>query len=234
MKIRNSPFWFIYILLLSFILAVLIYIYSCENKVVEIIVTFWGGFVATLIGVYLSLLVTTEQSKHAEKRKKHSILLSSLKLIYSELDINEMNLQMIQETLDDYESDIASYYDDFTMLNTTLSTLKDKAFYGLIASGSMEEITTIPKIYNSIQQAYFNMGLTVNGFNATRLIFKGFKNSKKSITAKEKEMCINQLELFKKRLSSQIGIIIRAKKEITTFLIKNNVSISIDPEVQKL
>lgn len=230
-----SPIFQTVILLLTFVVIFLIFIFmGLANNAFAIIVTIYGDFVATVIGVYWSIYLTNIKAHEDDQKNREAILLGSLKLLYSELDINEMNLESVAEALRVMPLKITEFFGNFTLLEPVILGLKTQAFYGVISSGDMREITTEVDIFNPIQQAYFNMDLFKSGFVTAKIIFKEFKNDTPYITVYERNQCLSTLNNVKENIDKILKIIKIAKGTTAQFLIKKGTKISVDKVIKSL
>ncbi|GAJ01489.1 unnamed protein product [marine sediment metagenome] len=54
--------------------------------------------------------------------------------------------------------------------------IKTDVFYGLVASGAMNEISKSADIFNKTQQAYYNIQKAISGISLSREMLKEFKD----------------------------------------------------------
>jgi len=223
------------LLILSFEILFIFYLLTGLNHQIEIIVTIYGGFIATLIGVYWSFHLSTQQAEADKKKERKRVLLASLKLILSELDVNEMNLKDVRQALDTMPQQVNTFYDSFTMLQTIVSSLKSQAFYGSIFSGDMREITNESKIFNAIQQAYFNMELSISAFNTVTFSFKSYSEVRDSnLSEDDKNQCQKNITNTKNNLDRLLVIVNKAKQEVKSYLENHGIKIGLDKEIINL
>jgi hypothetical protein len=159
-KLTPSPRNTILILLL--ILEVLFLAYLIfPVPIIEMIVIIYGGFVATLAGVYWSLYLSkkNEETKDIKLSKKR--FLGSLKLIHNELEIDGRIAQILVKNLSAIEPNLKYIPSQFKDIKKTSLLIKTNAYYGVISSGGMDEISNHDDVFNSIQKAYHNLNLAI-------------------------------------------------------------------------
>ncbi len=201
----------------------------------ELIITIYGGFVASLVGIYWSFAITNWQTAKERKTERDKVLLASLKLIYSELDINEKNLKDARGGLETMPFEINNLFDGFEFLKTVVDSLKSPAFYGTIVSGDMKEITLNPQLFNPIQQAYFNMEIAISAFNTSRMSFKDYSSIRPDLlTQVDTIQCAERLANLKLNWDRALNIIDKAKQILSKYLTDHGVIISVDEDIKNL
>lgn len=148
------------------------------KEFLEMVLTIFGAFIATLFGVFLSLRYTKKHEKEKESDLNQKILLGSLKLIYSELDFNTKIIDNVIEGLRSMPRSAGLLYDNYNLLIHESNSTKYQCFYGTISSGNMNVISQHEDIFNALQQAYYNLELTMKGLILSQEVYKDFKGIK--------------------------------------------------------
>lgn len=130
-----------------------------------------GSFIVTFLGVYISFTYAKKQEADKEKRDAESAYVSALKLLASELSLNEEPLKILAQALADIPEAPTMYYENFGFLIEMTKDIKSDVFYSLIASGALEQISRSDAIFNGLQQTYYNLFKTINGLALTREVF---------------------------------------------------------------
>ncbi len=215
------------ILILIYLLLKWYLIYGFNNKALELIIQIYGTFIATLLGVYISLYYSRKRDRERDEKQNQKIMLGYLKVIWSELDINEDVLKFLYEGLKTMPRIVTKLYDQISFLIEHCKGLKNKAFYGSISSGAISEISTDNDIFNNIQQAYYNTELAQNGLNLTTQAYKDLANPQfvKNLPEQEK-LAFEILNKEIEKVSRTIELVEKAKKTIFNYLKKEGVTFS--------
>ena len=158
-----------FILFISIALYLILYSksYISNDSFLSDIILIFGTLIATIVGVYLSFVF-------AEVKNRERILLASLKTIYSELSFNLQTLNNLLTGVKSMPQNLSRMYDQYLYAIKHGKNINTIAFNGLIYSGAIYEVSTDDNIFNTLQQAYYNSQLTINGLNLTADIFKEF------------------------------------------------------------
>lgn len=221
------------ILLLLLCYLKLDYLSDLQRKMLEISALTLGTFAATLVGVYISISYDKEKEiKRAEEESK-KILIASLKIIYSELDLNSISLRHIVDGLQNMPFILPRLYDMYQFVIIAAKPLKAEAFYSIIGSNALHEITQDNDIFNAIQQAYYNMKRFVDGLDLSRETYKDVMDKQ------EKNIPLELVERLRLIHDKEIEVAIRAQKlvnkamdVIRDYLMANGVIFSIDEDIK--
>ncbi len=209
------------ILLLEFLLlAFLLEKQSSKQSFLSLIIQVYGGFMATLFGVYISLLASKQEGNQKEERALHKTMLGSLKIIWSELDLNERALNhLIENGLEKIQRELFSMHDSLDFLINSTGEFKSKAFYGCITSGAINDISQNGKIFNGLQQAYYNLELSYTSLIGLRSYYEEYKD-KNYLTdyPDQRTAAIKQIDLLIEKLKKTLKMVIYAKKEVYIYL----------------
>lgn len=154
---------------LLLILILLLFLLALQNQLTNIemlkfIIEVYGTFVATLLGVYISLGLTKKMDRENEEKSNRKTMLGNLKVIWSELDVNEDILKnLLEEGLKKMPRIAHQLYAQQSYLIKHAEGLKNKAFYSTMSSGAINIISEHNNIFNDLQIAYYNTELTQKG-----------------------------------------------------------------------
>ena len=126
------------------------------------------------MGVSISFSYSKKSDQEKEREEREKIYIGGLKLLASELSLNEQPLMPLSEAIDDIPDEPGKYYDNYGFLLEMTRDIKAEVFYSLVSSGTMDEISKSEDIFNKIQQAYYNTQKTINGIGLSREVFKDF------------------------------------------------------------
>lgn len=211
------------------VLVLLFYFYGVRNNSFELFVGIYGAFVATLLGIYISLYYTREQTKKQENRSTEKITVGALKLLWSELDLNKGSLKYLLEGYKTLPKIDEALYENFVFLSTYGRGIKFDVFYGLISSGAMSEISKDDDIFNALQQAYYNTELMIDGIRMTEQVYKYFNDNPKK-TSRDIELMWSLLDLEIKKVERTIKMIDTAGDLLQRYLSVRGVTFSKDKE----
>jgi hypothetical protein len=200
-----------------------------NSKLLELIIQIYGSFVATLFGVYLSLYFSKKQDRQNTAEKIQQTMLGSLKVIWSELDINEEILRNLNDGLKNMPRNITKLYEQQSYLIEHVKALKYKAFYSTMSSGAINIISNHPDIFNDLQQAYYNLEMTQNGLNLTNQAYKDLIDLKFAEQNPELVAAAFSM-LYQERLKVDrtIAMIVKAKKSTSKYLKSKGVIFTIE------
>lgn len=205
------------------VLLGLFYLQGFDKQSLSLIISVYGGFVATMLGLYVSLYYTREREKDQEKEINKKIMIGSLKLLWSELDLNSRSLKNLVKGYTEMPKIHEALYDNFTFLSTYCEGIKFQVFYGLISSGDMNEISKKDDIFNALQQAYYNLELMLNGIKMTSLIYRDLDSHPKP-TSTDIELCWGLLEQEISKGKRTLEFVDKAKSVITDYLTEQGVT----------
>ena len=217
---------------LSLILVLLLLLSTLQNQggnpdFLKLITELYGAFVVTFLGVYISIRYTKKSDQEKEKNEREKIYLGGLKLLASELSLNEQPLIPLSEALDSIPDEPDKYYDNYGFLLEMVRDVKTDVFYGLVSSGTMGEICKSESIFNKIQQAYYNVQKTINGISLSREVFKDFANiSIDKISPDWIDMAKGIISNESKKLKRTITMVQDARKEIERELLEYGITFS--------
>lgn len=199
--------------------------FQSNNKevVLPIVIQLYGGFVAVLVGVYIPLAEAKKKERQEERRR----MIASLKLIWSELDINEIVMRNILLGLQTMPRKIDQMYDSVLFVLNVAKDLRTEAYYGAISSATIMTISESDAIFNSLQQAYYNMQLTESGLSMTADVYKEYYQ--KNLATIPQEFKAQVLDIHDKEIKkcvSAITFIATAKKISGAYLSKTGVTFS--------
>jgi hypothetical protein len=140
------------------------------------IIELFGAFVVTFLGVYISISYTKKSDQEKEKKEREKVYIGGLKLLASELSLNEQPLIPLSEAIDNIPDEPGKFYDNYGFLLEMTRDIKTDVFYGLVSSGAMDEISKSEDIFNKVQQAYYNTQKSINGIGLSREVFVDFAN----------------------------------------------------------
>ncbi len=152
---------------------------SSNSGMLRLLTELYGAFIVTFLGVYISISYSKKQESEREEKDRVKVYLGALKLLASELDLNEQPLKTLSQAIYDIPREPDKYYDNYGFILEMTRDIKSDIFYSLIASGSMDEVSKSEVIFNKIQQAYYNTSKAINGIGLSREVFKDYEiNSK--------------------------------------------------------
>lgn len=153
-----------------------------------------GSFVVTFLGVFASYSYSKKLEKESSDAEKQDLYTSSLELIASEMSLNEQTLQGLKEGITTMPHTLTQLASSYDMLIAVAKDIQTKAFYGLISSGGMQEITKNHDIFNAIQQSYYNLQKTISGLHSSREVFREYHQltTIPQVIAKQAETIIAQ------------------------------------------
>lgn len=229
-KIGNDPLSICLIFLIALEIFFIIYIYSeYNNQIYTLIIEIYGAFVATFWGVYFSLYYSKKEEKEKEAIISKKIILGTLKLIYSELDINNIYLKNVLDGLISMPRSLAQLYTQLSFIIDRSKGIKSNALYAAISSGDMHEISKDDLIFNAIQQAYYNIDLGLNGLSLTLNIYKDFVNiDEERIEQALKEKAVTILDKEIESIGRVIGWVKKAEKILHEYLTSQGITFTID------
>ncbi len=166
-------------LLLIAILSILLLIIQKQVSNLDFLKTIiglFGAFVVTFLGVYISISYTKKSEQEKERKEREKVYIGGLKLLASELSLNEQPLIPLSEAIDSMPDEPDKFYDNYGFLLEMTRDVKTEVFYGLVSSGAMDEISKSEDIFNKVQQAYYNTQKSINGIGLSRELFKDFAN----------------------------------------------------------
>ena len=166
-------------LLLILVLLLLLWFLQCQISVSEWLKTItelFGAFVVTFLGVSISLSYSKKSDQDKEKNERERIYLSGLKLLFSELSLDEQHLSVISEAIDTIPDKPEKNYNNFGFLMEMGRTIRTNVFYNLISSGGMDELNKDDELFSKIQMAYYNLQKAIDGISLSREMFKDFSN----------------------------------------------------------
>lgn len=228
---RTSAFTYAPSLLIIGLLIILINAqrYLDNSNFLHLITELTGAFVVTFLGVYYSSNLTHIQERAKEEKNNRKVFLTSLELLTSEMSLNLQTLENIELGIASMPKVPAQYYDSYGMLWATSKDISSKVFYSLISSGSLREIVTKDNLFNSCQQAYYNLTMTVNGIRTSREVHKDYDgannipttviNDANTIVVKEHAKIKRTVILLKNALKLAIN---ELKKYGVTFTIESD------------
>lgn len=164
-------------LILILILALLLLELQKQTTNAEILklgIEIYGACVATFLGVYISLSYSRKQEADKKEEDRRKVYLGALKLLASELSLNEQPLKTLSEAISNLPPEPSKYYNNYGFLLEMTRDIKYDVFYSVIASGSMDEVSKTETIFNKVQQAYFNTIKAINGISLSREVLKDY------------------------------------------------------------
>ena len=213
------------IIIVSVSLLVLVGLLICivnrkeENKSLEIAIQIYGAFLATLFGVYLSLYYSKKEEKERQKYESDKILQGSLKLVWSELDLNSTTLNNLINGLKSMPRNLNKLYEQYNFLIESAKNIKYQTFYSLVSSSAINEICLNDDIFNPLQQAYYNTELTVNGLNISTQVFKDYADQPlNTIPSEFRTIAFNLLDKETSKVERTLKLVDKAKKVISEYL----------------
>jgi len=215
---------------LLLILILLILLFPLQNQIsnldfLKIVIGLFGAFVVTFLGVSISFGYSKRSDQEKEKKEREKIYIGGLKLLASELSLNEQPLIPLSEAIDNISNEPNKYYDNYGFLLEMTRDIKTDVFYGLVSSGTMNEISKSENIFNKVQQAYYNIQKTINGIGLSREVFKDFADKPiGSISQDWIDMCKGIIGNEAQKLKRTIEMVQDAKKEIIEELGKYGVT----------
>lgn len=225
------------LLLLSLLsLPALMYQYvlsNYNNKLLEQIIQIYGAFVATMLGVYFSLYFSRWQESEKTKKNEEQAMLGSLKIIWSELDINEDIFNNLKSGLEDMPKISTNLYTQQSYLIKYCSGLKSKAFYATMSSGTINIIANHQNIFNALQQAYYNIELTQSGLDLTNEIYRDLAD--KEFAAQNPDIVRNAFDMLTKEIKKvkrTIQMISEAKKITFDYLVSKGVTFTREEKLE--
>lgn len=135
-----------------------------------------GTAIVTFLGVYASFSLTSEEERKREAENRERNYISGLKLIYSELTINEEAIDTITTALKNIPDKPSALYENYTFLMQMSKGVRTKNFDTLIGAEAMSEISGRDDVFNCIQKAYYNIEKAISGLSLSREVFIEFKN----------------------------------------------------------
>lgn len=211
------------LLVLFLVLMILEYQSNSKDVVLPIVIQLYGSFIAIFLGIYLPLAEAKKKETQEEQRR----MVASLKLIWSELDINEMVMKNVLHGLQTMPRRIEQLYDNSLFVLNTTKDVVNGAYYGSISSGTMNKISEHDDIFNSLQQAYFNTHLTVRGLNSTAEVYKEYDHKNPAtIPANLQQQAMEILDKEIEKAKSAIAFIATAKRISGEYLAKRGVTFS--------
>lgn len=155
---KNKPLAISFLLILFFEVLMFYFLDNPDNFMLAL-VTGYGTFVATLIGVYLSLHFTKVQEEaktNREARKRERFYLG---LLWNELRFNKHRVEEIKRNYN-FKVDDPNLMKwtliRFTNVYETIKLFKTTAYEALLSSGSVICISS-DDVYNSIETAYADL-----------------------------------------------------------------------------
>lgn len=152
---------------------------SGNTDMLRLITELYGAFIVTFLGVYTSISHSKKQEKEKEEKDKTKVYLGALKLLASELSLNEQPLKTLSQAIYNIPPEPSKYYDNYGFILEMTKDIQTDVFYNIIASGSMNEVSKSETIFNKVQQAYFNTSKAINGISLSREIFKDYEANSK-------------------------------------------------------
>jgi len=146
-KILVSPL--IGTIILITILLTLSYFYIPKYNSLGFLIGIYGAFVATLLGVYVSLYYSREHTKEQEIKVVEKVMIGSLKMLWSELDLNKNSLENLIAGYETMPREHENIFENYKFLSVFCGGIKFEVFYGLISSGAMNDISRNDSVFNS-------------------------------------------------------------------------------------
>lgn len=181
----------------------------------------FGGFVATLFGVYISLTLTNKEESRKEDIESKIYLNESLKIILNEIAFNNQMLTLALKMLDKKSTKAFLILDDFNDALFPIKNTKDRAYYTLIGSNKFIHISKDLDLLNILSASYDNTKITINQVGMGRNILKNYKLKKDD--KKELEYFVNILDMSLAQIKGQIKINKKAIKKIKSILKSSNI-----------
>ncbi|MDD2644506.1 MAG: hypothetical protein PHC65_07485, partial [Methanobacteriaceae archaeon] len=163
------------------ILVLVLFFYqkqSSSDKFLEITITTIATLIATFVGVYLSSNLSLKQEKRQEEKESKQIYETALILIFSELSLNITTINNILLGLKSMPFIIENLYDQYNLILQVAKGFKTSAYYALINNGSFKELSKNDDVFNSTQQAYFNLEMAINGLFISQDVFHDYLSLK--------------------------------------------------------
>ena len=195
-----------------------------DAKILETSIQIYGTFTATLFGVLLSLYITLDLNQELEKNDNLKIMLGNLKVLWSELDLDETILKQLEDGLVSMPRVVSQLHNQTSYLIKHSINLKSKAFYATMSSGAINIISTNNEIFNDLQQAYYNIELAHGGLVLTNETFKDL--AKPNFAAQSPglvKMAFDNLDGDIDKIKRTISMVRKAKKSINSYLLKYGV-----------
>lgn len=221
-------------LILILIFLFLLLAYQSEHrqkneKVLELIFQSYGGLIATFVGIYVSINLSKQEDIKKETKRAERVLMASYKIIWSELDINEDILGITLEGLKDMPINLVEMYSQMEFIMSHMESLKSKAFYSTFSSGAINELSLNTIIFNSLQQAYYNIELFHGSLKVLTEYYKNFRDPNYSIHFPNiKEAVKSRHQLAINNLEHALKLTAFAKKDIFDYLISKGVKFNTD------
>lgn len=220
------------VLLDILLIFLLIYQRGAETqKFDEMVMMLIGTAIVTFLGVYLSFRLTASEERKREDERKEKNYTNGLKLIYSELTINEEAIDILSRALKAMPDAPGLFYENYTFLMEMSKGVRTKNFDNLIGSDSMNEIISNDEVINCIQQAYYNIEKAVSGLALSREVFIMLKD--KNPQNIPLEMIQNAKNIISKeagKTDSTLELIKKAEKRLLDELTLRKVTFTLDPQ----
>ncbi len=148
---------------------------STPEKFLEMFISAVATLITTFVGVLASFGLSSKFEEKKENKRRQNTYNSSLKLIASELDINQLAMANVLEGLKSMPRTLKQLHSNYQVIVEVASGAKTKAFYSLMSTSAFEEIGQRDDVFNSLQQAYYNMEMTTNGLALSQIVFKDYE-----------------------------------------------------------
>lgn len=198
---------------------------SGNSDMLRLVTELYGAFVVTFLGVYISISYSKKQESEREEKDRENIYLGALKLLASELDLNEQPLKTLSQAIYNVPNEPEKYYDNYGFILEMTRDVKSDVFYSLIASGSMDEVNKSEVIFNKVQQAYYNTSKAINGIGLTREVLKDYEiNSRLPTFSQWLAMVSGMIKQEADKVKRAQEMVTSAKEEIVKELNKFGVT----------
>lgn len=155
--LHQTKFYVPIILLITllFMISRHFFIYG-EGLTLNIVLQIFGGFIATLFGVYLSLHLTNKEEYMRKQADSLQKLINALLLISDDISFKKFNYEIIKKVLDKNQPNSYLIRDDFAFIQPILKGIDNQIFFSIVASGDFLEISKNDTLTYNIQLAYSN------------------------------------------------------------------------------
>lgn len=164
----------LFLIIILLILLLILQKQISSSNFLHVVIELFGAFVVTFMGVYISINYTKKSDQEKERKEREKVYVGGLKLLASELRLNEQLLPPLNDTIDTIPDNPDKYYDNYGFILEMAHGIKTDVFYNLISSGTIHEISRSDDIFNKVQQAYYNIQGSINGISLSRKVFEDF------------------------------------------------------------
>ncbi len=198
---------------------------SGNTDMLRLVTELYGAFVVTFLGVYISISYSKNQESEKEEKERNKVYLGALKLLASELSLNEQPMKTLSQAIYNIPPKPDKYYDNYEFILEMTRDIKTNVFYSVIASGSMDEVNKSELIFNKVQQAYYNTSKAINGIALSREVLKDYEvNSKLPNFAQWLELISEMIKQEANKVKRAQEMVTSAKEEIVKELNKYGVT----------